>query len=93
MQELRVCVKLRNTPTQTISKNVATGNRIDLAVLHRGILTLQAEINSLLTTVVEKEKQNPSNNVTKKCANGKCLGQSQKGSAAQLNIHAIHNKP
>ena len=76
MQELRLCVKLRNTPTQTISKNVSTGNRIDLAVLHRGILTLQAEINSLLTTVVENEKQNPSNNVikvTKKCANGKCL--------------------
>ena len=57
MKNLQVLIKFRNNTSQTLQKNVATGEKIDLAVLHQNILTLQKETNDILTAEVENEKR------------------------------------
>ena len=57
MKNLQVLIKFRNNTSQTLQRNVATGEKIDLAVLHQNILTLQKETNDILTAEVENEKR------------------------------------
>ena len=71
MQELRININFRDKTMQTLKRNVATGNKIDLSVLHQNILSLQAETNKLLTAVVETEKQKSSTAVKNSHTNGK----------------------